>query len=182
MNWGIFLIIEIGLFALCAVQSVQYYLDKNYASDMASSYLGGTIGSLTDITSMKINLQNALDQLNRYDYTGNPTLFKHSAYSNFDVIKADIQKAISNIDKYVAQYGSPSDKGNAYAYQQTVANTKASAMELEARIDETNANRGWNPYDNPVGYALWLTTFLVWIPVWIVSSIIEERQYQRKYA
>jgi len=170
-------IIGTVLVIVAMVQVFTFYNTVLYQADIAGGYILG-VKSTNNINDMKSYLQAGLDQLNRYNYRGSPVLFPTS-YTNFDYLKADIQKQINGLNEYQRTYTNSSDKS--YAYQQTINNAKSNADTLNNRQSTINENWGTNPYQNPVGYALIFIGLVVIIPIHLVTQYWENREYRKKY-
>lgn len=170
-------VVGVVLVVLAILSAYNFYIHNMYTADIGQSQLSNILAQ-TDLTNMKVNLNNALNQLEQYH--GNPGLFKEDPYQNYDVIKADIQHVVDNIDKYVAQYGSGSD--SSYAYQQTIANTKASAEKIAERIGNAGQNWFTNPTANPIFYTLIIGSFLSpFVICWGSDVVIKHYENKRYY-
>jgi len=169
--------IVFGLLVIVAmVQVFDFYYTVLYQADIAGAYILG-VKSTNNIDDMKTYLQAGLDQLNKYNYHGSPVLFP-TPYTNFDYLKADIQKQINGLNEYQATYNTTSDKS--YAYQQTINNAKSNADTLNNRQSAINSDWGVNPYQNPLGYALLFIGFFAIIPIHVVTQYWENREYRTR--
>lgn len=165
------------LIVLIVVSSYNFYMVNMYAADIAKSQLSN-VKAQTDLTNIKVNLNNALSQLKPYH--GNPGLLKEDPYQNYDVMKSDIQQAVNNINKYVAQYGEGSDSN--YAYQQTIQNTKNSAEQIIDRISSAGSNWFTNPLENGIFYVLLVSAILSpFVIIWGSDVIIQNRRDKEYY-
>ncbi len=155
---------------LAVIQAINFYVTVNYQADIARGYVDNVL-STNSIPDMRSYLTSALKQLNDYNYHGAPVLVP-TPYQNYDLIKADIQKNINNLDEYQAKYGDTrSDKS--YAYQQTVSNTKASAESIDARLSEVGSGRGVNWNENPLAYILLGVALFAMVPIHLVTEYWE---------
>ena len=170
--------VYVSLLILAIIQQVHFYNTVNYQADIAGGYILG-VKSTNNINDMKVYLQKALDQLNRYNYHGSPVLWPNP-YTNFDTLKADIQNQINSLTEYQKTYNTTSDKS--YAYQQTINNAKSSADTLNNRQSAINEQRGSNPYENPGVFVFIVLALIAWLPCLVVTEIYETWNNRRPYA
>jgi hypothetical protein len=150
------------LIILVIGQGFQFYGDNQYEGNQAKEWMWRARAT-NDLNDMAKYLQKAETLLQ--DYHGNPAWLYPTPDTDFDLIRTNINESIMNCYKW-----STNATGD-MAYQQAVHNLQETIVEVAEHLDSALGQMGGNPGMNPMGYLLWISMSILWLPLLILIKI-----------